>query len=147
MARQFGVGRLVSDRFLENVLLVKIEDTGEQAASSIPLNAYWVTRDIMSTDTLALLGRPQPRPTRSWGRRMQRITDLLVTEYGTPSLGNFRDPIKEIFYIVLSAKTTETLYRKAHKRLWSRFATLEEIARASVSQIRACVASAGLGKK
>ncbi len=78
---------------------------------------------------------------------MQQITDLLVATHGTPSLGNFRDPVREIVYIVLSAKTTEQLYKQAHQRLWSHFPSLDAIAHASVAQIRACVASAGLGGK
>ncbi|MCX7419025.1 MAG: endonuclease III [Planctomycetia bacterium] len=78
---------------------------------------------------------------------MAKITDLLVAEHGTPSLGNFRDPVKEIFYIVLSARTTESLYKQAHKRLWSQFPSLEEIAKAPLARLRNCVATAGLGKK
>ena len=78
---------------------------------------------------------------------MRKLTDLLVAEYGTPSLGNFRDPVKEIFYIVLSARTTESLYKQAHKRLSRRFPSLEAIANARVTELRNCVATAGLGKK
>jgi endonuclease III len=101
----------------------------------------------MSTLTLKLMRRPRSRGANRWHARLQAITELLVAEYGTPSLGNFADPIKEVFYIVLSAKTTEALYRNAHRRLWTRFRTLSAIAAAPLSEIQECVANAGLGGK
>jgi endonuclease III len=101
----------------------------------------------MSNLTLALLGRKPSRQVKRWQTKIQKVTDLLVAEYGTPSLGNFRDPVKEIFYIVLSARTTESLYKEAHKRLSREFLNLEAIANAPVAKLRKCVATAGLGKK
>lgn len=101
----------------------------------------------MSQLTLELLRRKPPRKARKWHERVTEVTDLLVAAYGSPTLGNFRDPVKEIFYIVLSAKTTEALYKKAHKRLWARFPTLDALADARAAEIRACVAAAGLGRK
>ena len=96
---------------------------------------------------MKLLGKRPPRNAKKWHPVVEKITDLLVAEYGTPTLGNFRDPVKEIFYIVLSARTTEALYKAAHKRLWQQFPTIEAIANARVSEIRSCVGMAGLGKK
>ena len=101
----------------------------------------------MSKLTLSLLRRKPSRRVKQWRTRMRKITDLLVAEHGTPSLGNFRDPVKEIFYIVLSARTTESLYKQAHKQLSRRFPSLEAIANAPVAELRKCVATAGLGKK
>lgn len=84
---------------------------------------------------------------RNWTNRIQEITSLLVAEYGTPNLGNFRDPVKEILYIVLSARTTEQLYKAAYKQLRKRFPTLVEISNASISELRECIDIAGLGSK
>jgi len=78
---------------------------------------------------------------------LSEVTDRLVAEYGTPSLGNFRDPVREVFYIVLSARTSEVLYQRAFRRLFARFPRLDLLARATVSQVRTCVAVAGLGEK
>ena len=64
-----------------------------------------------------------------------------------PDLGNLADPVDEIFFIVLSAKTNEKLYMKAFSRLKERLPTLEAIASASTAQIAKCVACAGLGNK
>lgn len=101
----------------------------------------------MSDLTVALLQQPRRRRTHRWHTRMQEITDLLVEEHGTPTLGNYADPIKEIFYIALSARTTEKLYQNAHKQLWKRFPTLKAIANAPISDLREVVAGAGLGTK
>lgn len=101
----------------------------------------------MSELTLSLLNRKAPKGAKHWHRRVTGLTEALVAEYGTPSLGNYRDPVKEIFYIVLSARTTEALYRPAFRRLWQRFRTLQAIADASIKDIRKCVVGAGLGGK
>ena len=55
--------------------------------------------------------------------------------------------MKEIIYIVLSAKTTENLYKTVHKELWKRFGDVAEIANASIDELHECVAKAGLGTK
>jgi len=101
----------------------------------------------MSEFTLSLLRRQKPRCAKTWLPGIQAITDLLLAEYGTPTLGNYRDPVKEIFYIVLSAKTTEPLYQAAYRRLWKRFRTLSEIANASATELYECIGGAGLGTK
>lgn len=101
----------------------------------------------MSDLTLTLLRRKKPRRAKEWQSRIEEATELLVAEHGTPTLGNYRDPVKEIFYIVLSAKTTEALYRVAHRRLWNRFPNLTAIAAASVCELRECIGQAGLGAK
>lgn len=101
----------------------------------------------MSTLTTELLNRRPPRNARKWREILTQVADILETEYGTSNLGNLRDPVKEIFYIVLSAKTTEGLYRQAYRRLGRQFRTLPEIAKAPLAQIRRCVEGAGLGMK
>ena len=102
---------------------------------------------VMSTLTLALLKREAPRNVRRWRNTLAEVANILVPIYGTPNLGNYRDPVKEIYYILLSAKTTEELYRAAYRRLWRRFSTLRKLAEATVPQIRSCIEGAGLGAK
>ena len=100
----------------------------------------------MSQQTAALMGRSHRRQPK-WPSVLSKVTDLLSAEYGTPSLGNFRDPIKEIFYILLSARTTETLYKRAHQELFRRFPKVELLAEATIDEITSCVDVAGLGRK
>lgn len=101
----------------------------------------------MSRLTLSLIRRRPPRNARQWKRTLADVTEILASTYGTPDLGNYRDPVKEVYYILLSAKTTERLYRAAYRRLWERFQRLTQIAEARLSEIRSCIEGAGLGAK
>jgi endonuclease III len=75
------------------------------------------------------------------------VADRLVARYGVPSLGNFRDPVEEIFYILLSARTAEIKYLRSHRALRARFPTTADLAAAPVAKIRDCIAEAGLSNK
>lgn len=102
----------------------------------------------MSKLTLELLDK-QVQP-KHRARRMElltTVTDRFVARYGVPSLGNYSDPIEEIFYILLSARTAEVKYLRSHRALRERFPRLADLAAASVKDIRACIVEAGLSKK
>lgn len=79
-----------------------------------------------------------------WRDRFATVADRLVAEYGVPTLGNFRDPVKEIFYILLSARTTDAQYRRTHRNLLRAYPTLADLAKARVAGVRKCIASGGL---
>jgi endonuclease III len=64
-----------------------------------------------------------------------------------PSLGNLNDPVQEIFYIVLSAKTTDAQYRRTHAELAAKFRDLAALARARLKAIVRCIAGGGLANK
>jgi endonuclease III len=68
-----------------------------------------------------------------------------VAAYGTPPLGNFEDPVQEIVYILLSAKTAERGYRRTHDALTARFPTLRALAEAPVKQIYRSIRAGGFG--
>lgn len=102
----------------------------------------------MSALTVSLLEGKKPRSRlRKWPERFAEIGDRLVAAYGVPSLGNYDDPVKEIFFIVLSAKTTDAQYRRTHAALMSRFPILADLSSASVVEIAACIAGGGLANK
>jgi endonuclease III len=100
----------------------------------------------MSTQTAHLLGvrRAHRSP---WVARLGAVSDRVLTKYGTPTLGNFRDPVKEIFYILLSAKTTDLQYRRTHRALMAAFPTTAALASAKVRAVRRCIESGGLAGK
>jgi endonuclease III len=75
------------------------------------------------------------------------VTHRLKQKYGSPQLGNFDDPIKEIFFILLSARTSEKLYVRAMEKLFSRFPTLDTLAQADAKSVMDCISGAGLGLK
>lgn len=103
----------------------------------------------MSLLTVKLLGRPAPSQRRinRWTEILGLAADRLVAAYGTPTLGNFADPVKEVFYIVLSARTTDAQYRKTHLALTSKFPSLSELAQAEAEQIVPCISGGGLANK
>lgn len=101
----------------------------------------------MTKTTTLLLETRGGRCDVRWQETFRHIHKELLATHGVPSLGNQRDPAKEILYIVLSAKTTDALYRRAYKSLWSRFDSIAALSEANVSDIEACVECAGFGRK
>ena len=100
----------------------------------------------MGSLTAKLLGvRPNTRS--PWRERFSVVADRLVSEYGVPTLGNFRDPVKEILYILLSAKTTDAQYRRTHRKLMAAYPKLADLAVATVAGVRECIESGGLARK
>lgn len=88
-----------------------------------------------------------PLRSKHWRHVFAVVADRLVSEYGVPSLGNFRDPVREIFYIVLSARTTDLQYRKTFRTLRATFPSLSALAEAPVEAIRSCISTGGLVNK
>lgn len=101
----------------------------------------------MSSLTATLLNQRKCRADSKWPSRLDEATDKLVARYGVPALGNFRDPVKEIFYILLSARTSEVLYQRAHKTLFTKYGSLEKLADAPPEDVLVCIRGAGLGMK
>ncbi len=88
-----------------------------------------------------------PRGQSYWHRVFSEVGDRLLAAYGVPTLGNYRDPLREIFYIVLSARTTDFQYRKTNRLLRARFSTLSALAEAPVKEILRYIATGGLANK
>jgi endonuclease III len=97
----------------------------------------------LSLTTARLLGL-RPRHDSLWHNRFHEIADRLVAEHGVPTLGNFRDPVKEIFYILLSARTTDAQYRSTNRNLRKAFPELADLARARIADIKECIQAGGL---
>jgi endonuclease III len=102
----------------------------------------------MSKLTAELMGRKlRQRLAKRWQPIFETIAGRLVEAYGVPHLGNFDDPVDEVFYIMLSARTTDAQYQKTHSLLRSRFPTLDSLAEAEISEIVPCIADGGLANK
>jgi len=102
----------------------------------------------MSRLTAQLMGRPRrQKAAKRWQPVFGTIADRLVEAYGVPRLGNFDDPVDEIFYIMLSARTTDSQYRRSYGTLRSRFPTLHALANAELTDIASCIADSGLANK
>ena len=102
---------------------------------------------VMSALTATLLGQRKCRSDSMWPRVLSEVADRLVAQCGTPKLGNFRNPVKELFYILLSARTTETLYQRAYNNLMQRYPTVAKLAHAEAVDVYSCIADSGFGAK
>ncbi len=138
------------------------EDGCEKCANSVLLNTYRMVWK-MALDSVTLIDAFKPTravseltsslmgnrrsPPGKWAGLLSVVADRLVEHYGVPTLGNFRDPVKEIFYILLSARTTERLYRPAHKRLFREYPSLDSLASARPRSVLKLIDVAGLGHK
>jgi len=96
-------------------------------------------------------GRPA-RPVDSNSLRelvsaLMALTSALAELHGTPDLGNKRDPVDELVYIVLSRRTREGAYQDAFKRLKAAFRTWEDLADAPDGEIENLIAFSGLGRR
>jgi endonuclease III len=72
---------------------------------------------------------------------------MIAASYGTPDLGNKRDPVDELVYIILSRRTREGAYQGAFNALRSRYATWEELAAAETDEIESVIRFSGLGRR
>ncbi|MCX6376211.1 MAG: endonuclease III [Armatimonadetes bacterium] len=75
------------------------------------------------------------------------VEHRLRQRFGTPSLGNKRNPLRELIYIILSAKTPEAKYQEAYRRLMRRFRELDRLADADVQEIEELIRWAGLARR
>ena len=79
--------------------------------------------------------------------RIARIAELLESEYHTPDLGNKSDPIEELVFILLSAKTDEAKYFEAFRNLKDTFASWEDLCTASQDKIASVIQRAGMARR
>lgn len=79
--------------------------------------------------------------------RVKRLTALLLQEYGLPKLGNKRNPLDELVFILLSEKTDEKKYRKAYANLKASFGTWNAVRTAKLADIRKAIDCAGMGQR
>lgn len=78
---------------------------------------------------------------------VREIDTRLRRLYGLERLGNKEDPLDELIFIILSAKTREEVYFSTFERLRRRFASWEDAARAEPEEIEALISPGGLARK
>jgi DNA (cytosine-5)-methyltransferase 1 len=78
---------------------------------------------------------------------VREIARIMAVLHGTPDLGNKKDPVDEMVYIILSRKTREDAYQAAYAALKGRFGTWDELLTASRDEVEGLLSSSGLGEK
>lgn len=78
---------------------------------------------------------------------VREIARMMAILYGTPDLGNKKDPVDELVYIILSRKTREDAYQEAFAVLKARFATWDELLDADRDEVAGLLGHGGLGER
>ena len=73
------------------------------------------------------------------------VVKRLRDRYGSPDLGNYSDPVDELFFILLSRRTTGPSYERVFRRLKEWVGEWESLPRRRVWKVIEMVAPAGLG--
>lgn len=71
----------------------------------------------------------------------------LLPRYGLPALGNKEDPLDELVYICLVARTGYRQFERLYDELRQKFSTWEQVADADVADIEIAIREAGLARK
>src|SRR5262245_23284045 len=71
----------------------------------------------------------------------------LLPLYGLPTLGNKTDPLDELVYICLSARTGYRQFERLFDELRQAFPTWDDLADAEIAEIEPVIREAGLARK
>jgi endonuclease III len=102
---------------------------------------------------VASVGKSKKRTGKIWTKTrvvraqiVNRVCQLLKREYGTPRLGNPKDPLDDLVYIVLSNKTSPEVAERIYRRLKSRFKSWDRLLASSPGSLKAILKPAGLSR-
>ena len=79
------------------------------------------------------------------GDRLQAVLALLQSAYGAPHLGNKRDPLDELFFILLSLKTSHNTYEDTYSHFKKLFYPWRKLLEATPEEVEAHIRRGGLG--
>lgn len=83
---------------------------------------------------------------RSWRRRVVQVADVLAAQYGSPRLGNVKEPTTELFYILLSNRSDPRRCLEAFSQLKSRFRPWSRLLGACVGDVQALLQPLGMDR-
>jgi endonuclease III len=101
------------------------------------------SRQIASEKEMAPIWTLAPE---SRTRRVRKICEILQQIYGTPRLGNPKDPVDDLVYILLSNKTAPNVAAHIYVELKSKYADWEDVLRSNVRILERLLEPAGLFK-
>lgn len=99
---------------------------------------------------LASTHEPDPAPPGEGvaaGCLLVEVHRRLTPLYGLPTLGNKPDPLDELIYIFLSARTGYKQFEPLYDRLKRAYPTWDDLACADVAEIEAAIRDGGLSHK
>ena len=84
------------------------------------------------------------QPAASRARIVREVCTRLRSTYGAPRLGNPRDPLDDLVYIVVSNKTSPGMARLTYRRLKASYDSWDSAVDAGVGLLRSILKPAGL---
>lgn len=80
-------------------------------------------------------------------RDVEKVTQALVERFGTPDLGNKRNPFNELLYIILSWRTPAEHYRTTYRLLRQRCPRADDLATADPDDVARVIELGGFQNK
>lgn len=80
-------------------------------------------------------------------RLAKRVTEKLRVVYESPDLGNYEEPVDELFFIILSQRTTGPSYERVFRRFKDWVGAWDNLPAKRVDSVRRVISSAGLGSQ
>lgn len=77
-------------------------------------------------------------------RLIRKIQKRLAAAYPVSNLGNKRNPLDELLYIILSLQTNEELYKRSYACFKRQFSSWEQVADSTVDQLEKTIRDSGL---
>lgn len=84
---------------------------------------------------------------RSRAQVVRRVCEILERTYGNPRLGNPKDPLDDLIYVLLSNKTPPGRARAVYERLRDKFSMWSEVVEADRSEVVSLLKPAGFSVK
>ena len=78
-------------------------------------------------------------------KRLRTILALLHVHYASPQLGNEEDPLDELFFILLSLKTSHRNYEEAYEHFKSRFYPWKKLLSTTAEEVNSYIRRCGFG--
>lgn len=83
-------------------------------------------------------------PHRVRGQVVRRVCEALLATYGQPRLGNPKDPIDDLIFIIISNKTSSDMAMRTYTTLKQEFVAWDTILDSPLSTLRSILQPAGL---
>lgn len=84
------------------------------------------------------------RPARSRAQVVRRVCEQLEKHYGLPRLGNPKNPVDDLVFIILSNKTGPAIARAIYRRLKRTFPSWDKLLASPARRVRRILKPAGL---
>jgi endonuclease III len=86
------------------------------------------------------------KPSRTRARLVQNVCRKLDRDYGESRLGNPKDPVDDLVYVVISNRTGPTTAERTFRRLKAAYPTWDRVLDSSIEKLRSELEPAGLSR-